>query len=98
MNEQSTPTLRSTKMPTETVIDPTGVTELPQQSKRIRKQVQKYVPSMKGKSYEYTATQIYATEFEPQIIEMVLSQLTLKAAIKLSWQMSDVGMSARPPK
>ena len=38
---------------------------------------------MKGKTYGYTAAQILSTEFEPQIIEMVLTQLTLKAAIKM---------------
>jgi hypothetical protein len=38
---------------------------------------------MKGKSYGYTATQFSSTEFEPQIIKMVLTHLTLKAAIKM---------------
>jgi hypothetical protein len=38
---------------------------------------------MKGKTYGYTAAQISSTKFEPQIIEMVLTQLTLKAAIKI---------------
>jgi hypothetical protein len=55
---------------------PTG-TVVPEKSKRIRKEVQKYVPSMKGKSYGYMATQFLSTKFEPQIIEMVLTQLTL---------------------
>ncbi len=36
---------------------------------------------MKGKTYEYSATQVSSTEVEPQIIEMVLTQLTLKAAM-----------------
>ena len=68
-NRRTIPTPRKPKLPTETVI--------PEQSKRIRKEVQKYVPSMKGKSYGYTAAQISSTKFEPQIIEMVLTQLTL---------------------
>jgi hypothetical protein len=38
---------------------------------------------MKGKSYGYTATQISSSEIEPQWMEMVLTQLTLNAAIKL---------------
>ena len=50
------PTLAT--MPTAMVTDPTGVPELPQQSKRIRKQVQKYVPLMKGKSYELSLIHI----------------------------------------
>jgi len=74
-NERTIPTPRKPKLPTETVV--------PEQSKRIWKEVQKYVPSMKGKTYGYTAAQISSTEFEPQIIEMVLTQLTLKAAIKM---------------
>ena len=84
------PTLDEPTAPTIPAMAPEVVTsesievmKSPQRLMRTRKQVQKYVPAMKGKSYEYTATQISSTEFEPQILEMVLTQLTLKAAIKL---------------
>ena len=40
-----------------------------------------YVPSMSGKSYEYSATQLASSKHEPKILEMILTQLTLKAAI-----------------
>ncbi len=72
-NKETTP--RKPKLPAEMVE--------PEQSKRIRKGVERYVPSMKGKTYGYTAAQISSTKFEPQISEMVLTQLTLKAAMKL---------------
>ena len=52
-----------------------------QRPTRERKQVKNYVPSMTGKSYEYSATQLSSSKHEPQIVEMVLTQLTLKAAI-----------------
>jgi hypothetical protein len=52
-----------------------------QRPTRVRKQVQSYVPSMKGKSYQYAATQLASKKQHPQIVEMILTQLTLKAAI-----------------
>ena len=51
-------------------------------SSRIKKQTQAYAPSMKGKLYEYTATQFKDTTFDERIVEYILTQLTLKAAIK----------------
>ena len=83
---QHTSTVTHTKTPEVVVAEPSKpstVTASPQCSKRIRKQVQNYVPTLKGKTYEYSATQVLSTEVEPQIMEMVLMQLTLKAAIKL---------------
>ncbi len=66
-NELTIPPPRKSKLklPTEPIV--------PEQSKRIRKEVQKYVPTMKGKSYRYTAAQILPTKIEPRIIEMVLT-------------------------
>jgi hypothetical protein len=43
--------------------------------------VKSYVPSMSGKTYEYATTQLALTTHHPQIVEMILSQLMLKAAI-----------------
>jgi hypothetical protein len=41
------------------------------------------VPSMKGKSYEYSAAQLEDTTHDPRVEELILTQLTLKAAIKM---------------
>jgi len=38
---------------------------------------------MKGKSYQYAATQLAQTENLSQVVELVLTQLTLKAGIKM---------------
>ena len=38
---------------------------------------------MKGQTYNYSAAQVESTTLEPKIVEMVLTQLTLKAAVKL---------------
>jgi len=94
MNKQPTPTQQLAKVPMVVIVEPTAVPASSQWSKRIHKQVQKYVPAMKGKSYEYAATQISSKEFEPQIVEMVLTQLTLKAAIKM-WGNNDTKSAAK---
>ena len=62
--------------------EPTTTAISPQRPTRARKQVKNYIPTMKGKSYEYGATQLSSTTHHPQIVEMILTQLTLKAAIK----------------
>ena len=36
---------------------------------------------MKGKTYQYAAAQIATKRYHPQIVEMILTQLTLKAAV-----------------
>ena len=38
---------------------------------------------MKCNTYEYAATQIALSKYNPQIVEMILTQLTLKVAIKM---------------
>ncbi len=38
---------------------------------------------MKGKSYEYSAAQLEDTTHDPRVIQLILTQLTLKAAIKM---------------
>jgi hypothetical protein len=38
---------------------------------------------MKGKKYEYSAAQLHKFEHKPKVIELILTQLTLKEAIKL---------------
>jgi hypothetical protein len=55
--------------------------EQPRRPTRVRKQVQSYVPTMKGKTYQYAAAQVATKRYHPQIVEMILTQLTLKAAI-----------------
>jgi hypothetical protein len=57
-------------------------------STRTSNKPQSYQPSMTGKSYQYAATQLAQLESEkqeidPRVIEMVMTQLTLKAAIKM---------------
>ncbi len=73
-----------TTTPTVT-ISPTAVVPTPEKrSMRVHKQVSKYIPSMTGKSYKYAATQIASDHYLPaQIVEFVLTQVTLKAAIKM---------------
>jgi len=53
-------------------------------STRARKQTKSYEPTMKGKSYDYSAAQIELGnhQFEPQIVEFILTQMTLKSALK----------------
>lgn len=53
-------------------------------SSRNRTAPKAYVPSMKGKSYGYSATQLEleGSTFKPKIVEMIMTQLMLKAAIK----------------
>ncbi len=58
-----------------TVSSPPTTNEPTRRPTRDRKQTKSYVPSMSGKSYQYSS------RHEPQIVEMVLTQLTLKAAI-----------------
>ena len=52
-------------------------------SSRDRKTPQSFIPSMKGKFYGYSAAQFDSIEHDPRVVEMVLTQLTLKAAIKM---------------
>ena len=81
---------------------PTATTpsSAPRRSTRQRTQTTLYQPSMKGKSYQYAATQIaqmetdkqietllaqlaqYQDDIDPRMIQTVMTQLTLKAAIK----------------
>jgi hypothetical protein len=85
------PDFRVTSTPDEVPITPTVtvphtvVSPTPgKRSTRVRKTVNKYIPSMTGKSYEYAATQIACNHYVPaQIVEFVLTQVTLKAAMKL---------------
>ena len=78
----SPPTRKKTskKQPlTESPSEPVGV----RRSSRATKAIQPYIPSMKGKSYGYSAAQVESIEHDPRIVELILTQLTLKAAIKM---------------
>jgi hypothetical protein len=52
-------------------------------SSRARQAPKLLVPSMTGKKYEYSATQLDDTTHDPRVVELILTQLTLKAAIKM---------------
>lgn len=52
-------------------------------SSRTRSKPTSYVPSMKGKTYDYSAMQTSNDTYDPRVVETVLTQLTLKAAIKM---------------
>jgi hypothetical protein len=52
-------------------------------SLRATKAIQPYIPSMKGKSYGYSAAQVQSIEHDLRVVELILTQLTLKAAIKM---------------
>jgi hypothetical protein len=58
-------------------------TEGTRKSTRVRQAPKTLVPAMKGKSYEYSAAQLHESEHDPKVVELILTQLTLKAAIKL---------------
>ena len=64
-------------------VEPSNEQAGTRRSSRNRSAPQAYVPSMKGKSYGYSATQLEDSTFEPKIVEMIMTQLTLKAAIKM---------------
>ena len=51
-------------------------------SGRARTQTKAYVPTMKGKSYQYAALQLAQSEWDADVVAMVFTQLTLKAALK----------------
>jgi hypothetical protein len=59
----------------------------PRQSGRERKAAQKYAPSMSGKSYAYTQLGLLFLQdtrykYSSEVVEMVMTQLSLKAALK----------------
>jgi hypothetical protein len=74
--------VRTATTPKATKNEPTRQVTSTQCPTREHKQVKSHIPSMSGKSYEYAATQLATTTHELQIVEMVLTQLTLNAAIK----------------
>ena len=74
---------------TETVSDSTALeaptTTTPatvRRSSRARTKTTSYVPSMKGQSYQYTALQLAETEWDAEVVGMIFTQLTLKAALR----------------
>jgi hypothetical protein len=50
-------------------------TNVHQRPTRVQAKPKTYVPSMKGKTYEYAATQISTRKFTPQIVELILTQV-----------------------
>jgi len=62
---------------------PTAQPEGTRRSTRNRSAPKAYVPTMKGKTYEYAATQLAETAHDPWVVQTILTQLTLKAAIKM---------------
>ncbi|MGL6132320.1 MAG: hypothetical protein ACRCZ9_11980, partial [Fusobacteriaceae bacterium] len=72
--------------PTELTEDPPRtVTEVvPRKSTRTIKRVKFYEPNMKGKSYEYAATQMEMENYvyDAKVVEFIFTQLSLKAAIR----------------
>jgi hypothetical protein len=98
-NNESVPAFEPTdaginEVPTlvdKTVQEPTPATpivqatkELPCQSSRTQTKVKSYEPSMKGKTYNYSNTQLEKSmfEYDPRVVIMIFTQLSLKAAIK----------------
>ena len=104
MMEANTPTFESTDepeskeapIPEATPAPPTATNR--ERPSRTRKQVQSYVPLMTGKSYQYAATQIAYKEMlqhvPSEVVELILTQLTLKAAIKLWGKRATVAAEA----
>ena len=80
--------VKTAVQPTPTATAPISGTTAPtaagtRRSTRTKSAVKSYVPSMTGKSYGYSATQISNMEHDPRVVELILTQLTLKAAIKM---------------
>ena len=65
------------------VAQPTAQPEGTRRSSRNKSAPKAYVPTMKGKTYKYAATQLAETTHDPRMVETILTQLTLKAAIKM---------------
>jgi len=78
VNPAVTPKIKKTRIMTQP-----APTEGLRRSSRARQAPQTFVPSMKGKKYEYSATQLEGTTHDPRVVELILTQLTLKAAIKM---------------
>jgi len=81
---QASPVKKEKPAATTTTTPPTAT----RRSTRTSNKPQSYQPSMTGKSYQYAATQLAQLELEkqevdPRVLEMVMTQLTLKAAIKM---------------
>jgi hypothetical protein len=67
--------------------EPALVESAPRQSGRERKATEKYVPIMSGKSYAYmqlglSFLQDTRYKYSGKVVEMVMTQLSLKAALK----------------
>jgi hypothetical protein len=58
--------------------------ESTRQSSRTLTKPERMIPSMKGKSYEYAATQVNEStfQFDPRVVKTIFTQLSLKATIK----------------
>jgi hypothetical protein len=61
---------------------PTNIPTPPRRSSRIKTKSTSYVPTMKGKSYQYSALQLAEVEWDSEVVELIFTQLTLKAALK----------------
>ena len=74
---------------TETQANPSSEEQAPQsvqatrQSTQIKKAPDSFILSMKGKKYDYSAMQIEQLTLDPRYVEFILTQLTLKAAVRL---------------
>lgn len=77
---------RETRAATEDDPEDDGTTaQAPCRSSCIHQQVISYKPSMTGKRYKYAASQMAAEtyKFNPRVVETVMTQLSMKAAIKM---------------
>jgi hypothetical protein len=74
--------------------------EQPRQLGRERKAMQKYAPSMSGKSYAYTQLGFLFLQdtwykYSSEVVEMVMTQLSLKAALKQWGEDAKVAVEAK---
>jgi hypothetical protein len=96
-NVASDPTFDTNVEPAEQMETPTAAvtptttsdTNVQQRSSQIQSKPKSYILSMKGKSYQYAATQLLDVnclleiKYLPQIVVLVVKQVTLKAVMKL---------------
>jgi hypothetical protein len=74
-------------LPQERVLIEPAKPDQPKQLGQERKATQKYAPNMSGKSYAYTQLgllflQDMRYKYSSKVVEMVMTQLSLKAALK----------------
>lgn len=91
------PTVEATVTTPTTVSDDMADIPALQWSTQVRTQTKSYQPLMKGKSYNYSAAQFEQSthQHDPRVVKLVMTQLSLKAAIKACGNKARVAAKAK---